>query len=94
MGKIKVRTVSRVAVMVAEPGVSINTRRRHKFTPEELLDALVGLCNKYNRVITRDDVKAASRAGTIPSEDSIRRYLGAVDIAVVKANKVFRSRRI
>ena len=66
--------------------------RRHKYTPEELLDMLVGLCESYGRPISRDDVKTACRDGTMPGEDSIRRYLGAVDIAVIRANKIFRAK--
>ncbi|MEK7500572.1 MAG: hypothetical protein AAB642_00395 [Patescibacteria group bacterium] len=66
--------------------------KRHPLTQEELLNMLVDLCESYGRPISRDDVKAASRDGIIPSEQIIRRYLGAVDIAVIRANKIFKAK--
>lgn len=67
--------------------------RRHKFTLEELLDMLVSLCENYGRPISRDDVKIASRDGVLPSENSIRHHFGAVDIAVIRANKIFKAKQ-
>lgn len=68
--------------------------RRGKYTPEELLGMLVGLCEEYGRPISRDDVKMACHDGVLPNEDSLRRYFGAVDIAVIRANKIFKAKQL
>ena len=93
MSKIKVRALPRVAVAVtAEPGVSMGTRRRYKFTTEELLTELVSLCERHGRPISRDDVKTACREGVLPSESVIRHHFGAIDIAVIRANRAYRDK--
>ncbi|MBI4120325.1 MAG: hypothetical protein HY454_02565 [Parcubacteria group bacterium] len=94
MSRIKWTPKSARKKAVSTPPAPANSCkiRGHKLTTEELLDTLVGLCESCSRPITRDDVKTACHDGIIPSEASIRNHFGAVDIAVSRANKIFRAK--
>lgn len=93
MSKIKARALPKIAVsMVAEPGVSTGARRKYKFTAEELLAKLVDMCENNGRPISHDDVKIACRRGLLPSESVVRHHFGAIDIAVIRANRAYKDK--
>lgn len=71
-------------------------RRRGKskvFTKEELIEKIISLRLELGRRVIADDVKLAHRTSKFPSVETLRTHFGSVDMALIKAERVFRERR-